>query len=110
MICQLLTADSDILCVLLCKGIIPSHAYLEWFSEAYSLNGWEESVGALVCNNYYSVFVPGSRSMIIKLGVGVLIKIKYALFVCMLAFFLNGREDPILTVSAYNELVSKMTE
>lgn len=48
--------------------------------------------------------------MIIKLGVGVLIKIKYALFVCMLAFFLNGKEDPILTVSAYNELVSKMTE
>lgn len=34
--------------------------------------------------------------MIIKLGMGVLIKIKHAFSVCMLAFFGNGRVDPIL--------------
>jgi len=48
--------------------------------------------------------------MIIKLGMGVLIKIRCVFSVCMLAFFGNGREDLILKVSVYNELFSKMTK
>lgn len=48
--------------------------------------------------------------MIIKLGMGVLIKIKYAFSVHMLAFFGIGREDPVLKVSIYNELFSKLTK
>lgn len=48
--------------------------------------------------------------MITELGMGVLIQIKYAFSICMLAFFGNGREYPILKVSVYNELFSRITK